>query len=82
MKQKCDLKTKQIWIQIFWKQKLITEECEPLARPSSFQLTFQGGDEVQEMAVDNLAIGAAPLASYSSSNLFSNIIHLHPSNQA
>jgi len=68
LKQKYDLKTKQLWIQLFGKQKLITEEYEPLASPSSFQLTSHGGDEVQEMAVDNLVIGAAPLASYSSSN--------------
>ena len=68
LKQKCKLKTKQLQIQLFGKQKLITEEYEPLAGTSSFQLTSQGGDEDQEMAVDNPAIGAAPLPTYSFSN--------------
>jgi hypothetical protein len=53
---------------IFWKTKLITQEYGPLAGPSSFQLTSQWTDEDQDMVVDNPAVGAASLASYSSYN--------------
>jgi len=59
LKHKYELKTKQLWIQLFGKQKLITEGYESLRGFSSFQLTSQGGYEDQEMAVDNPATDAA-----------------------
>jgi hypothetical protein len=52
IRQKCKLETKQLWTQLFEKQKLITEESETMAGPSSFQLTSQGGDEDREKEME------------------------------
>ena len=41
-----------------------------------FQLTSQGGDEDQEMTVDNLAIGAAPTPP--PTNSLTSFISIHP----